>query len=163
MLCKKCNQPLTDIHLLEGCKYNAKFRISRHNNMFKLLHDLLQTHNGGIWPTLSMDLGNKPEWTFETNVHRNNHHTRRPHITIHRSHTRKTLKRQSKFKTSHHRTQHNSPKRQKTKAPQTGHHKSHRLHHKLTGLPSRKHHIQRTYGILWHSVNTPHKTTCRIS
>ena len=35
-------------------------RTSRHNNTFKLLHELLQTHNGGRWPILSMDLGNKP-------------------------------------------------------------------------------------------------------
>jgi hypothetical protein len=69
MLCKKCNQSLTNTHLLGGCKYNAKLRISRHNNTFKLLHDLLATHNGGRWPILIMDLGNKPLRDFKTKMH----------------------------------------------------------------------------------------------
>jgi hypothetical protein len=46
-------------HHMGGCKYNAILIISRHNNTFKLLHDLIQTHNGGRWPILIMDLGNK--------------------------------------------------------------------------------------------------------
>jgi hypothetical protein len=66
MLCKNCNQPLTNTHLLGGCKYNAKLRTSRHNNTFKLLQELLQTHNGGRWPILSVDLGNKPVKDFKT-------------------------------------------------------------------------------------------------
>jgi hypothetical protein len=66
MLCKKCNQPLTNTHLLGGCNYNAKLGISRHNNTFKPLHDLLQTHNGGRWPILIMDLENKLVKDFKT-------------------------------------------------------------------------------------------------
>jgi len=66
MLCTKCNQPLTNTHLIEGCKFNAKLRTSRHNNTFKLLQDQLEKHNGGRWPILSMDLGNKTIKDFET-------------------------------------------------------------------------------------------------
>ena len=69
MLCEKCNQPLTNTHLLGGCKYNAKLSISRHNNTFKLLHNLLQAHNGGLWPILSMDLGNKQVKEFKAQTH----------------------------------------------------------------------------------------------
>jgi hypothetical protein len=66
---RKCNQSPTNTHLLEGCKYNAKLRTSRHNTTFKLLNDLLQTHNGGKWPILSMDLGNKPVNNFKAQTH----------------------------------------------------------------------------------------------
>ena len=48
-------------------------------------------------------------------------------------------------KTPYHHTQHYPPKTQKTKTPQTGHHKSHRLHHNLQGCPSRRPHIQRPH------------------
>ena len=48
MLCTKCNQPLTNIHLLGGCKHNTKLRTSRHNSTLKLLHeDLENTTEGG--------------------------------------------------------------------------------------------------------------------
>jgi hypothetical protein len=50
---------------LGGCKYNAKLRTSRLNIAFKLLQDLLGTHNGGRWPMLSMDLGSKPVKDFK--------------------------------------------------------------------------------------------------
>ncbi len=33
--------------------------VNIYNNTFKILHDLLQTHNGGRWPILNMDLENK--------------------------------------------------------------------------------------------------------
>jgi ribonuclease HI len=39
MLCTKCNQPLTNTHLLGGCKHNSKLRTSRHNSTFKLLQE----------------------------------------------------------------------------------------------------------------------------
>jgi ribonuclease HI len=65
MTCTKCNQLLTNTHLLGGCKYNAKMRTSRHNSTFKLLHELLQTQNGGRWPILSVDLGKKPVKDFK--------------------------------------------------------------------------------------------------
>ncbi len=63
---QKMNQPLTNTHLLGGCKYNAKMRSSRQNSTFKLLHELLQIHHGGRWPILSMDLGNRPVKNFKT-------------------------------------------------------------------------------------------------
>jgi hypothetical protein len=63
---KKCNQHLTNTHLLGGYKYNAKMRTSRHNNTFRLVHELLQTHNGDRWPILNVDLGNKPVKDFKT-------------------------------------------------------------------------------------------------
>jgi ribonuclease HI len=49
MICTKCNQPLTNTHLLGGCKHNSKLRTSRHNNTFKLLHEELKntTEEGG--------------------------------------------------------------------------------------------------------------------
>jgi hypothetical protein len=59
MLCTKCNQPLTNTEILGGCKYNAKLRTSGHNITFKLLQEQLEKHNGGRWPIVSMDLGNK--------------------------------------------------------------------------------------------------------
>ncbi len=55
--------------LLEGCTYSTKFRTSRHNNTFKLLHDLLETHNGGRWPIISMYLRSKPVRDFKTQTH----------------------------------------------------------------------------------------------
>jgi hypothetical protein len=69
MLYKKCNLPLTNTHLLGGCKYNAKLRISSYKSTFKLLHDLLQTHNGGRWPILNMDIRNKPVKDFKAQMH----------------------------------------------------------------------------------------------
>ncbi len=69
MLCKKCHQPLVNTHLLGGCKYNAKLITSRYNNTFKLLHDLLQTHNGGRWRILGMDLENKPVKDVKAQTH----------------------------------------------------------------------------------------------
>ncbi len=65
MLCRKCDQPLTNTHLLEGCKYNAKLQTSRHNITFKLLQDLLGTLNGGRWSIMIMDLGSKPVKDFK--------------------------------------------------------------------------------------------------
>jgi ribonuclease HI len=53
MLCTKCNQPLTNTHILGGCNYNDKLRT------FKLLQDQLEKHNRGRLPIVSMDLGNK--------------------------------------------------------------------------------------------------------
>jgi hypothetical protein len=40
--------------------------MSRHNNAFKLLQEKLEKHNGGRWPILSMDLGNKTIKDFKT-------------------------------------------------------------------------------------------------
>ena len=68
MLCTKCSQPLTNTHLLGGCKYIAKLRISRHNITFKLLQEQLEKHNGGRWPIVSMDLGNKTIKDFKTRM-----------------------------------------------------------------------------------------------
>jgi hypothetical protein len=79
MLCKKCNQPLTNTHLLGGCKYIAKLRICRHNSTLKLLHDLLQTHNGGRWPILGMDLGNKPVKDFKAQTNKETTTTQEDH------------------------------------------------------------------------------------
>ena len=68
MMCTKCNQPLTNTHLLGGCKYNSKLRISRHHSTFKLLHEQLEKHNGGRLPIISMDLGNKTVKDFKTQM-----------------------------------------------------------------------------------------------
>jgi len=68
MLCTKCNQPLTNTHLLGGCKHNSKLRTSRYNSTFKLLHEQLEKHNGGRWPIVSIDLGNKYVKDFKTQM-----------------------------------------------------------------------------------------------
>jgi len=116
MLCKTCIQPLANTHVLGGCKYNTKLRISTHNITFKLLHELLQTHKGGRWPIFSMDLGNKPVKKLQnTNALKQNHHTRRPYTTIHRSNTRRTPKRKNKYESPHHHAQHNPSKHKRPK------------------------------------------------
>ena len=67
MICTKCNQPLTNTHFIGDCsKHNSKLRTSRHNNTFKLLHEKLEKHNGGKWPIISMDLGNKTIKDFKS-------------------------------------------------------------------------------------------------
>jgi hypothetical protein len=43
--------------------------MSRHNNTIRLLHDLLDAHNGGRWPILNMDLGSKLVRDFKTKMH----------------------------------------------------------------------------------------------
>jgi hypothetical protein len=43
-------------------------RTSRHNNTFKLLKEQLGIHNGGRWPIVSMDLGNKTIKDFKTQI-----------------------------------------------------------------------------------------------
>ena len=68
MICTKCNQLVTNIHLLGGCKHNAKLRTSRHNSTFKLLQEQLEKHSGGRWPIVSMDLGKKPVKDFKTQM-----------------------------------------------------------------------------------------------
>jgi hypothetical protein len=68
MLCTKCKQPLANTQLLGGCKHNSKLRTSRHNNTFKLLHEELEKYNGGRWPIISMDLGNKPIKDFKSQI-----------------------------------------------------------------------------------------------
>ena len=45
--CYKCQSPLNNTHLLGGCSHTAKLRTKRHNITFLLLHQLLQTSNGG--------------------------------------------------------------------------------------------------------------------
>ena len=64
MLCSKCNQPLTNTRLLGGC--NAKLRTFLHNSIFKFLHYLLEKHNEGRWPIVSMHLENKTAKDFKT-------------------------------------------------------------------------------------------------
>jgi hypothetical protein len=119
-------------------------RTFRHNNTFKLLHELLQIHNEGRWPILSVDLGEKTgERLQNTNAIRNINYTRRRHTRINTSNARWTPKRQNTHKTPYHHTQHYPPKTQKTKTPQTGHHKSHRIHHKRQGCPSGRPHMQK--------------------
>jgi hypothetical protein len=50
----------------------------------KLLRDLLESHNGGIWPTLRMDLRSKPVKNFKT-------HTQTETITPQDDHSLQTL------------------------------------------------------------------------
>ena len=45
--CTKCQSPLTNTHILGGCRYTAKLRTKRHNSTFCLLHQHLQKSNGG--------------------------------------------------------------------------------------------------------------------
>ena len=68
MLCTKCNQHLTNTHLLGGYKYNAEMRTSTHHNTFKLLQEQLKKHNVGRWPIVDMGLGNKTIMDFKTQI-----------------------------------------------------------------------------------------------
>jgi hypothetical protein len=66
-------------HILGGCRSTSKIRIKRHNNTFLLLHKLLQTSNGGRWPIVGIDLGNKPTMNF-TNLKSNMEETTTPQL-----------------------------------------------------------------------------------
>ena len=55
----KCQSPLTNTHILGGCRFTAKLRIKRHNSTFRLLTQHLQKSSGGRWPILCADLGHK--------------------------------------------------------------------------------------------------------
>ena len=37
LTCTKCQSPLTNTHILGGCRYTAKLRTKRHNSTFRLL------------------------------------------------------------------------------------------------------------------------------
>ena len=65
LICTKCQSPLTNTHILGGCRFTAKLRIKRHNSTFRLLQELLQKSNGGRWPILCADLGQKPVTDFD--------------------------------------------------------------------------------------------------
>jgi len=58
-ICRKCLSPLNNTHILGGCIHTVKLRTKRHNSTFLLLHQLLQNTNGGRWPIIGLDLGNK--------------------------------------------------------------------------------------------------------
>ena len=64
LVCTKCQAPLTNTHILGGCRFTAKLRIKRHNSTFRLLLQHLQKSNGGRWPILCADLGHKPITDF---------------------------------------------------------------------------------------------------
>ncbi len=64
LICTKCQSPLTNKHILGGCIFTTKLRAKRHTNTFTLLHQLLQRSNGGRYPILRVDLGNKPVTDF---------------------------------------------------------------------------------------------------
>ena len=66
LTCTKCRSPLTNTHILGGCRFTAKFRAQRHNSTFKLLSQLLQDTEGGRWPIVGMDMGQKPVTNFKT-------------------------------------------------------------------------------------------------
>ncbi len=44
----------------EDANTTLELRTSRHDITLKILHDLLETHDGDRWPILSMDMGRKP-------------------------------------------------------------------------------------------------------
>ena len=62
------NQPLTNKHLLGGCKHNAKLRTSKHNITLKLLQEQLEKHKGGRWPIVIMYLGNQTIKDFKAQI-----------------------------------------------------------------------------------------------
>jgi hypothetical protein len=81
LLCTKCQSPLTNTHILGGCRLTAKLIIKRHNIIFRLILQLLQKSNGGRWPILCADLGHKPVADFsslaagiDTSTHTHTHH-----------------------------------------------------------------------------------------
>ena len=68
-ICTKCQSPLTNTHILGGCRTTARLRTKRHNSTFRLLLQHLQKSNGGRWPILCADLGRKPITDFSTLPH----------------------------------------------------------------------------------------------
>ena len=64
LICTKCQSPLTNTHILGGCRFTAKLRIKRHNSTFKLLIQHLQKSNGGRWPILCANMGHKSATDF---------------------------------------------------------------------------------------------------
>jgi hypothetical protein len=64
LICTKCQSPITNTHILGGCRFTAKLRSKRHNSTFRLLLQRLQKSNGGRWPILCADLGHKPVTNF---------------------------------------------------------------------------------------------------
>jgi hypothetical protein len=64
LICTKCQPPLTDTHILGGCRFTAKLIIKRHNSIFRLLLQQLQNSNGGKWPIQCADLEHKPVTDF---------------------------------------------------------------------------------------------------
>ena len=75
LLCGKCQQKLTNTHILGGCYSTSRLRIARHHSTFKLLVERLKKSNGGRWPILSMDLGNGPVRDFDTQLKIEREHT----------------------------------------------------------------------------------------
>jgi hypothetical protein len=65
LTCTKCQSPLTNTHIFGGCRFTSKFRTQRHNNTFTLLHQLLKNSDGGRWPILGVDLGQKSITDFK--------------------------------------------------------------------------------------------------
>ncbi len=63
-ICTKCQSPLTNTHILGGCRYTAKLRTKRHNSTFRLLLQHIKKSNGRRWPILCADLGQKPITDF---------------------------------------------------------------------------------------------------
>jgi hypothetical protein len=64
LICTKCLSPLTNTHILGGCRFTAKLRIKRHNITLRLLLQQLQKTNGGRWPVICADLAHKPVTDF---------------------------------------------------------------------------------------------------
>ena len=116
-----------------------------------IIHITIQAPPGPPWNTQRRKMANPEHRPREqtcqglqcTNKTRNNYATRGPLTTNITCHTRGSTKQQRDNKTPHHNTRKHTPKAQKTKTPQTGHHQSHRIQKKLTRAFSREHHIQR--------------------
>jgi hypothetical protein len=79
LICTKYQFPLTNTHILGGCRFTAKLIIKRHTNTFRLLIQQLQKSNRGRWPILCADLGHKPVTDFSNltphiDTHPDSHH-----------------------------------------------------------------------------------------
>ncbi len=137
MICTKCSHPLTNTHLLGGCKYNSKLCTSKHNSTFKLLQGQLENHSGGRWPIVSMDLGNNTVKNFTTQM--------KVELTTPQEDT--TLPAleatQEGLQNDKSKTQNPNIITQKTTSLQTRNHKSHRMYMKHTKTTGRGHDIQR--------------------
>ena len=114
-----------------GCKHNSKLITSRHNNTFKLLHDLLERNSRRRWSIINMDLGRQPtkDFKIETQANRCNHAARRPIPACPRDHTRRNSKWQINNTTTHNNPNPIPTKTQTITTPQTkAHNKSHRIY-----------------------------------
>ena len=64
LLCRVCKKYLSNSHLAGDCHVHQNMRTRRHNSAFTLLKKLVESSEGGRWPTITSDLGQRPVHDF---------------------------------------------------------------------------------------------------